>query len=75
MWPRRQALRAIGATLALPALTPAFAQFRVEITGGGSQVPIVLGRFRDEERQPQSISAIVRARSRCWRRFCSASSR
>ena len=61
MWPRRQALRALGATLALPALTPAFAQFRVEITGGGSQVPIVLGRFRDEERQPQSISAIVRA--------------
>ena len=62
MWPRRHALRAIGASLALPALTPAFAQFRVEIKGvGATQIPIVLGRFRDEERQPQSISAIVRA--------------
>ena len=62
MWPRRQALRALGASLALPALTPAFAQFRVEIKGtGAAQIPIVLGRFRDEDRQPQSISAIVRA--------------
>jgi TolB protein len=55
-------LRALGASLALPALTPAFAQFRVEISGvGATQIPIVLGRFRDEDRQPQSISAIVRA--------------
>ena len=62
MWPRRQALRALGASLALPALSPAFAQFRVEISGvGATQIPIVLGRFRDEDRQPQSISAIVRA--------------
>lgn len=62
MWPRRQALRAFGASLALPVLTPAFAQFRVEISGvGATQIPIVLGRFRDEDRQPQSISAIVRA--------------
>jgi TolB protein len=62
MWPRRHALRALGASLALPALTPALAQFRVEISGvGATQIPIVLGRFRDEERQPQSISAIVRA--------------
>jgi TolB protein len=62
MWPRRHALRALGASFALPALTPALAQFRVEISGvGATQIPIVLGRFRDEERQPQSISAIVRA--------------
>jgi TolB protein len=62
MWPRRHALRALGASLALPALSPAFAQFRVEISGvGATQIPIVLGRFRDEDRQPQSISAIVRA--------------
>src|ERR1700759_3743655 len=62
MWPRRQALRALGASLALPALSPAFAQFHVEINGvGATQIPIVLGRFRDEERQPQQISAIVRA--------------
>ena len=62
MWPRRQALRALGASLAAPALSPAFAQFHVEINGvGATQIPIVLGRFRDEERQPQQISAIVRA--------------
>ena len=62
MWPRRQALRAIGASLALPTLSPAFAQFHVEINGvGATQIPIVLGRFRDEDRQAQSISAIVRA--------------
>jgi TolB protein len=62
MWPRRQALRAIGASLALPALTPALAQFRVEINGvGATQIPIVLGRFRDEDRQAQAVSAIVRA--------------
>jgi len=62
MWPRRQALRAIGASLALPALTPALAQFHVEINGvGATQIPIVLGRFRDEDRQAQAISAIVRA--------------
>ncbi len=61
MWPRRHALRALGASLALPAL-PALAQFHVEISGvGATQIPIVLGRFRDEDRQPQSISAIVRA--------------
>ena len=62
MWPRRHALRAIGASLALPALTPALAQFHVEINGvGATQIPIVLGHFRDEDRQAQAISAIVRA--------------
>ena len=62
MWPRRHALRALGATLAAPALTPALAQFRVEISGvGASQVPIVVGRFRGEEGLAQSISTIVRA--------------
>src|SRR6476469_990594 len=62
MWPRRHALRALGASLALPALTPALAQFRVEINGvGATQIPIVLGRFRDEDKQAQAISAIVRA--------------
>ena len=62
MWPRRQALRALGASLALPAFVPAFAQFRVEISGvGATQIPIVIGRFRGEEGLPQSISTIIRA--------------
>ncbi|MET0382977.1 MAG: Tol-Pal system beta propeller repeat protein TolB [Burkholderiaceae bacterium] len=62
MWPRRQALRALGASFALPALSPAFAQFRVDINGvGATQIPVVVGRFRDEERLPQSLSTIVRA--------------
>ena len=43
MWPRRQALRALGASFALPALTPALAQFRVDINGvGATQIPIVI---------------------------------
>jgi len=62
MWPRRQVLRALGASVALPALTPALAQFRVEVTGvGATQIPVVIGRFRDEEKGPQSISTIIRA--------------
>ena len=62
MWPRRQALRALGAAFALPALPSAFAQFRVQVSGvGASQIPIVVGRFRDEEKLPQSISTVIRA--------------
>ena len=62
MWPRRQVLRALGASVALPALTPALAQFRVEVSGvGATQIPVVIGRFREEEKLPQSISTIVRA--------------
>jgi TolB protein len=62
MWPRRKTLRALGAAFLAPAFTPAFAQFRVEITGAGpAQIPIILGRFRGEEQAPQSISTIVRA--------------
>jgi TolB protein len=41
---------------------PAWAQFRVEISGvGATQVPIAIAKFRDEDRSSQSISAIVRA--------------
>jgi TolB protein len=62
MWHRRNALRALGATIAWPMLTPAFAQFRVEISGvGGTQIPLAIGRFRGEESLPQSLSTIVRA--------------
>jgi TolB protein len=41
---------------------PARAQFRVEISGvGGTQLPIAIARFRDEDRTGQSPSAIIRA--------------
>ena len=44
---RRQFIGALGATLAGPAA----AQFRVEISGiGATQVPIVVGGFRDEDK-------------------------
>jgi TolB protein len=40
----------------------AAAQFRVEISGvGATQVPIAIGSFRDEDKGPQAVSAIVRA--------------
>jgi TolB protein len=48
----------------LVALLPDFAaaQFRVEISGvGGTQLPIVVARFKDEDKAPQQVSAIVRA--------------
>ncbi|HEX6707651.1 MAG TPA: Tol-Pal system beta propeller repeat protein TolB [Albitalea sp.] len=41
---------------------PAWAQFRVEISGvGATQVPIAIAKFRDEDRAGQAVSAIVRA--------------
>ena len=41
--------------------TPAWAQFRVEVSGvGAAQVPIAIARFRDEERTKESISEIIR---------------
>jgi TolB protein len=55
---RRHFLSALGATLASPAL----AQFRVEISGiGATQVPIVIGTFRDEDKSGAAFAAIVRA--------------
>ncbi len=57
-WPRR---RFIGG-LAAAATAPALAQFRVEITGiGGTQIPVAVATFRDEDKAPQPVSAIVRA--------------
>ena len=41
---------------------PAGAQFKVEISGvGGTQLPIAIARFRDEDRSGQSPSSIIRA--------------
>lgn len=56
---RRRFNAALAATLASAG---ARAEFRVEISGiGATQLPIAVARFRDEDRSPQPISAIVRA--------------
>jgi TolB protein len=57
--PVRRAL--LGALVVAPAL-PAWAQFRVEVSGVGlTQLPIALATFRGEDAAPQKISAIIRA--------------
>ncbi len=49
----------VALTVAAPA---AWAQFRVDISGvGATQLPLIVAKFRDEDRLGQSISAIVRA--------------
>ena len=56
-WRRRHLMGLIGA-----AALPAWAQFRVEVTGvGTTQLPIAIVPFRGEEAAPQKIGAIVRA--------------
>ncbi len=51
-----------AALLAGVASAAARAEFRVEISGiGATQLPLAITRFRDEDRSPQPISAIVRA--------------
>jgi TolB protein len=47
---------------ALPWSVPAFAQFRVEVSGVGlTQMPIAIATFRGEAQAPQKIGVIVRA--------------
>jgi TolB protein len=59
--PDRRRLALLAALVSVPAL-PAWAQFRVEVSGVGlTQLPIALPPFRGEEAAPQPISAIVRA--------------
>lgn len=65
---RRAAVQRMLGTLVLAAgaalmpLSAAQAQFRVEISGvGATQIPIAIGKFRDEARSPQALSAIVKA--------------
>ena len=62
---RRQLLRNAGlAGAVLAGAAPAWAQFRVEISGvGATQLPIAIVKFRDEDRATPSlsISGIVRA--------------
>jgi TolB protein len=53
---------AVSATAALWPVAEAQAQFRVEISGvGATQIPIAIGKFRDEARSPQPLSAIIKA--------------
>ncbi len=55
--------RSFAAASSLALTGPAaMAQFRVEISGvGATQLPIAIARFRDEDRIPQALSAIIRA--------------
>lgn len=55
---RRRVLAGLGAL----AASPAWAQFRVEVTGVGlTQLPIAIVPFRGESTAPQRIGGIVRA--------------
>lgn len=65
---RRAVTRGLLGSLALAAgslsgpVGTALAQFRVEIAGvGATQIPIAIGRFRDEARVPQPLSTIIKA--------------
>lgn len=50
------------AGLALAGAWPAWAQFRVEVTGVGlTQLPIAVATFRGDDQSPQKIAAIVQA--------------
>jgi TolB protein len=56
-WRRRHLMGLLGA-----AALPAWAQFRVEVTGVGlTQLPIAILPFRGEDQSPQKIAAIIRA--------------
>src|SRR3954452_13275259 len=57
VWRRRELVALLGA-----AAAPAWAQFRVEVTGVGlTQLPIAIAPFRGEGQSPQKIAAIVQA--------------
>lgn len=59
---RRTLIRLAALPAALGAASIGRAQFRVEISGvGATQLPIGLPRFRDEDKNPQPISQIIRA--------------
>ena len=57
-WRRRAVMGALGGLAALPA----FAQFRVEVTGvGTTQLPIAVAPFRGDAESPQKIASIIQA--------------
>jgi TolB protein len=50
------------ATLAACGVAPAFAQFRVEVSGIGlTQLPIAVAAFKGDDQAPQKIAALVQA--------------
>jgi TolB protein len=54
--------RTLLASLAATPLSPALAQFRVDVSGVGlTQLPITIATFRGEDRSPEKLSAIVAA--------------
>jgi TolB protein len=56
--PRRRLLAALASSAALPA----WAQFRVEISGvGATRLPIAIAPLRDEDRAGVAVSQVVRA--------------
>lgn len=55
---RRHAVATLSAVVGMPA----FAQFRVEVTGVGlTQLPIAIAPFRGDAQSPQKIASIVQA--------------
>ena len=57
-WRRREVVSLIGGMAALPA----FAQFRVEVTGVGlTQLPIAIVPFRGQDQAPQKVASIIAA--------------
>ncbi|MCB2021930.1 MAG: Tol-Pal system protein TolB [Burkholderiaceae bacterium] len=59
---RRGLLAAGACAMGMTFGAPALAQFRVEISGvGGTQLPIAIAKFKDEDKAPQPVSAIIRA--------------
>ena len=59
---RRTLIQLATLPAALGLAGAARSQFRVEISGvGATQLPIAVPRFRDEEKAPQPVSAIIRA--------------
>ncbi|MEJ6023166.1 Tol-Pal system beta propeller repeat protein TolB [Ramlibacter sp. PS4R-6] len=58
MWRRREVAALFGGL----AAAPAFAQFRVEVTGVGlTQLPIAIAPFRGQDQAPPKLSAIIAA--------------
>ncbi len=59
---RRSLLGSLAGLGALTVLPPAWAQFRVEVSGVGlTQLPIAIAAFRGDAQAPQKMAAIVQA--------------